>query len=289
MHRPIHCGIGMALIILLFVGIPGYADQSIIPDVVYGHKDGMALIYDVFRPEKPNGAGIILMMSGGWFSRWTPPEQISRWMLPLTDAGYTTFAVYHGSAPRYKVPDAYADVSRAVRHIRMNAGKFGVDPDRLGVTGGSAGGHLALMVGLDADDGKKDDPDPVMQGSNRVAAVVAYYPPVDLRPIAGTALDRFPALGFPKEQASDVSPVLLVSTDDPPTKLIHGDADTLTPLSNSTTMLKALGDGGVTSELLVIEGGGHGFRDPDRRAEADKERLEWFNTYLQPRKGKPED
>jgi len=267
-------------IILLLVQLPVFADENIVENVVYGHKDGMALIYDVFKPEKPNGAGIINMMSGGWFSRWYPANQLSERFTSFTDAGYTVFAVYHGSAPRYKVPEAYADVSRAVRHIRMHAHDWGVNPDRLGVTGGSAGGHLSLMIGLNSDNGKKDDPDPVMRIGNRVAAVVAYFPPVDIRPMAGRGLDRFPALDFPKEQAAAISPILFVTPDDPPTLLIHGDADTLVPLRNSTEIHKKLNEQGVKTDLLILNGAGHGFRNPEYRDKAQKARLEWFDKYL---------
>ncbi|MEE8400319.1 MAG: alpha/beta hydrolase [Desulfobacterales bacterium] len=268
------------LTLILLISIPAYADQEIIENVVYGHKDGMALYYDIYKPAKPNGAGIISMQSGGWFSRRGRRERLAEWFSSFTDAGYTVFAVYHGSAPRYKVPEAYADVSRAVRHIRMTAGKIGVDPNRIGVTGGSAGGHLALMVGLDSDEGNKDAPDPVMQSSNRVAVVVAYYPPVDIRPMVGKSLKRFPALDFPKDQAAGISPILFVTKDDPPTLLIHGDADKLVIPLNSTAMHKALKDSGVTTELLIVKGGGHGFRDPQNRAKAGKARLDWFDSYL---------
>jgi len=268
------------LIIVFIFCLPAYAGQTIIENVVYGHKDGLALFYDIYKSEEPNGAGIIYIMSGGWFSRWIPPLELSERFSPFTDAGYTVLTVYHGSAPKYKVPEAYADVSRAVRHIRMHAREVGLDPEHLGVTGGSAGGHLALMIGLNSDKGKTDDPDPVMRVSNQVAAVVAYYPPVDLRMIVGRSLERFPALDFPKEQAASISPILFVTQNDPPTMLIHGDADKLVPKTNSRLMHRYLKKQGVSTDLLIIEGGDHGFRNPDHHAQASKARLEWFDKYL---------
>ena len=251
---------------------------TITPDVVYGHKDGMALVYDVFQPEDANGAAVLFMVSGGWFSRWQPPERRQRAFAHLLDAGFTLVAVHHGSAPRFKVPDAVADVRRAVRHVRANADRFGIDPDRLGVTGGSAGGHLSLMLGLASDPGDPEAEQPLMRVSNRVQAVVAYFPPVDLRGIAGPN-ERFPALDFDPELAAGISPIRFVSEDDPPVLLIHGDADELVPLSNSERMNAALTEVEVTSEMIVVEGAGHGFRGADRdRAQAAS--VAFFKAHL---------
>ena len=116
-------------------------------DVVYGHKDGMALVYDVFHGDQPNGAGVLFMVSGGWFSVWQDPERRLPGIQPMLDAGFTVFAVHHGSAPRYKVPEAVSDVRAAARHIKANADEYGVDPDRLGVYGGSAGGQSTIAIG----------------------------------------------------------------------------------------------------------------------------------------------
>src|SRR5262245_5018581 len=115
-------------------------------DVVYGRKDGTALTMDVFTPkEKANGAAIVWVMSGGWYSShdWINPGMPK----PFLDRGYTVFAVVHGSQPRYTIPDAVADLQRSIRFIRHNAKRFKIDPDRIGITGGSAGGHLSLMMG----------------------------------------------------------------------------------------------------------------------------------------------
>ena len=140
-------------LLCLAVPLHGQSGVSITPDVVYGHKDGMALTFDVFTPAAPNGVGILNMVSGGWVSRWTPPDRARAGFEALLNAGFTVFSVRHGSSPRFKVPEAHADVRRAVRFVRLHASTYGVDPDRLGVYGGSAGGHLSLMLGLASDDG----------------------------------------------------------------------------------------------------------------------------------------
>ena len=263
---------------LLLPGASLYAEVSIRADVVYGHKDGMALVYDVLQPANPNGAAIVYMVSGGWFSRWAPPQSRVAQFSDMLDAGFTVIPVHHGSAPRYHVPDAYADVSRAIRHIRLHAADYGVDPQRLGVTGGSAGGHLSLMLGFAADDGMAAADDPVMRVSNRVAAVVAYYPPVDLRSMTGPS-ERFPALDFPNEMASAISPVLHVDAQDPPTLLIHGDADDLVNISHSRRLFEELEKQQVKSDFITLPGAGHGFRGDDA-SRAAAARLAWFSQHL---------
>ena len=130
------------------------ADVQITPDVVYGHKAGLAMTYDVYTPETDaNRAGVLFMVSGGWYSQWAPPENAKGLFKPLTDKGFTVFAVRHGSSPQFGIPDAVADVRRAVRYIRLNADKYHVDPNRLGVFGMSAGGHLSLVLGTASDEG----------------------------------------------------------------------------------------------------------------------------------------
>ena len=125
-NRSCAAGKRVLLAVLAFAAsFSASAEVSVTPDVVYGHKDGMALIYDVFTPAEAHGAAVLYMVSGGWFSRWQPPERRMARLGHLLDAGFTVFTIQHGSAPRFKVPDAVADVRRAVRHVRMHAERFG--------------------------------------------------------------------------------------------------------------------------------------------------------------------
>jgi acetyl esterase/lipase len=264
------------------------ADLEIIPDVVYGHKDGMALTFDVFKPKThPNGAAIIFMVSGGWISAWAPPDQIAPRYQEFYDKGFTVITLRHGSSPKYLIPEIVADVRRGVRFIRFNARRWGIDPNRLGVYGASAGGHLSLMIGLDPDNGDPNAKEDWMKESDRVAAIVAYFPPVDLRPIVrglnapptGTVLDRFPALNFEKEKAADYSPIVFVTPDDPPTLLIHGDKDELVNISNSQIMFEALKKNNVKTDFITIPGAGHGFRGADAKRALDAT-VSWFEQTL---------
>ena len=294
-----------ATIILICLAIPLHAQDSgsVMPDLVYGHKAGMALTLDVFMPPgEANGAIVLNMVSGGWVSRYTEPERARPRYEALLDKGFTVVAVRHGSSPRFNVPEAYADVNRAVRFMRLHAPHFGLDPDRMGVYGGSAGGHLSLMLGLDSDEGDPDATDEVLRMSSRVAAVVANYPPVDLRQrsapsrefpatlpddalffagglVPDAAAERFVALQFEDELGASVSPILHVSADDPPTLLIHGDADALVDINNSEMIHEAFVKSGVETDLVVVAGAGHGFRGEDA-AQASDALVAWFEEHL---------
>jgi len=263
------------------------ADVDVIPDVVYGHKDGMALTFDIFKPKRQNGAAVIFMVSGGWVSAWLPPATAMPRYEELLNKGFTVITLRHGSSPKYLIPDIVADVRRGVRFIRYNAKQWGIDPNRLGVYGGSAGGHLSLMIGTASDNGDPNAREDFLKESDRVAAVVAYFPPVDLRqitrglnpPPSGTVLDRFPALNFEKEKAADYSPLLFVTPDDPPTLLIHGDKDELVNIRNSQIIFEAFRKNNVKTDFITIPGAGHGFRGDDaKRAMALT--VNWFEQTL---------
>ena len=260
-------------------------EAEVLPDLVYGHKDGLAMTLDVIKPTSgANGAAVLYMVSGGWVSRWLPPKESAERFKFLLDKGFTMVIVRHGSSPRYHVPDAVSDVRQAVRYVRFHANNWGVDPNRLGVHGGSAGGHLSLVLGLASDEGDPAADEPFMRVTNRVASVVAYYPPVDLRTMARGAVpatpgQRFPALNFEKEKAADISPILFVTPDDPPTLLIHGDADTTVNISHSQRMFQALQESRIKSDFITLPGAGHGFRDADAQ-KAQAALVEWFEETL---------
>lgn len=273
--------------VLLFAA-PARADgPPILPDVVYGHKDGMALTYDVVRPAAPNGAAILWIQSGGWYSGWNDPAKLAAGGKPYLDKGYALVIVRHGSAPRFGIADAVADVRRAVRSVRLKAKELGIDPERLGVTGGSAGGHLALMLGTSGDDGDPASPDPVLRRPSRVAAVVSLYPPTDLRPWVNTPeefFQKYPGLRAPltfdPKVAPAISPVTLVTPRAAPTLLIHGDKDELVPISHSRNIVPLLESAKVPHKLVVVEGAGHAFTPAQYRDTVLPATLDWFGTHL---------
>ena len=271
-------------------------------DVIYGRKFGMALTMDVFKPEKPNGAAVVWVVSGGWYSAH---EAINKgWIEPLLKRGYTVFAVVHGSQPKFTIPEVLSDMNRAIRFIRHNAKEYGIDPDRIGITGGSAGGHLSLMQGTAGKAAEPKAKDPVDGESSRVQAVACWFPPTDFLNYGKTgehALGRGVLKDFrapfefsemdPKthhfvvitdeakreEIGKEISPITHVSADDPPTMIIHGDADSLVPIQQSEIIIEKLKGAGVKAKLVVKKGGGHGWPDiqPDIEKIAD-----WFDENL---------
>jgi len=260
-------------------------------DVIYGRKFGTALTLDVLQPEKTNGIGILFMVSGGFFSSH---EAISPgFYKPLLDRGYTIFAVVHGSQPKFIISEIETDIHRAVRFVRHNAKKFGVDPNRLGITGGSAGGHLSLTMGTQGAAGKADAPDPVDRESSAVQCVACLYPPTDFlnwsKPgddgVGFGPTEKFqPAFGPEtataegrKALSQKISPIHFVTSNMPPTLVIHGDADKMVPIYQAKIFQKRCEEVHAPYKLIIREGKDHGWpgMDADLKIFAD-----WFDEHL---------
>jgi len=276
----------LCTLILAAIAKDAGAEVKITPDVVYGHKHGVALTFDVFTPTaNKNGAAVLFMVSGGWYSSWSPPEQAQNNYKPLTDKGFTVFAVRHGSSPKFGIREIVEDVRRSVRYVRLNSAKYDIDPNRIGVYGLSAGGHLSLMLGTTSDQGDKSAKDPVLQTSDSVQAVCAWVAPTDLRimawsnPAHAPVYNRFPALNLTEVEASQMSPLVAASKDDAPTLLIAGDKDDLVPIKHSQDIQKAFEEKGVESRLFVVEGAGHGFAGNDLKKSID-EMVNFFEAKL---------
>lgn len=278
-------------------------DAMITKDVVYGHKFGLAMTFDVYQPQERNGAAVIFINSGGWYSPAfnfdAPTGEGSRFLTDaeidqadsihrefgprlLMESGFTVFNVRHGSSPRFEMPEIVADLRRAVRFILDRASEYGVDPERIGLWGGSAGGHLTLLLGTTSEIGNVDASDDFESKPGRVAAAVAYFPVTDLQRFVRDRpelVDWFPALDLGPEQYRDLSPIHFASPDDPPTLIIHGDLDTLVPILEGESMYQALLASNVNSGFIVIEGAEHGFKAEDADS-ALAETVSWFQEHL---------
>ncbi len=262
---------------------------TVTQDVIYGHKDGMALTYDVFRPARPNGGAVIHVQCGGWVSRFNPPERLGGRDRPNFDEvlkrGFVLIDLRHGSSPRYNVPEVAADVDRGVRHIHMMASQLGIDPNRIGIYGNSCGGMHSLLIGVRGDSGNPAAEDPVMRAGTRVAAVASFYAPSDLDPAAQAVLpipaaDRYPALKFDYEKyVKEVSPIHYISADDPPTLIMQGDKDTTVPVKEAYALHKAFQEKGVETKMIIFPGATHSFQGEDLKR-ASVELGEWFSKYL---------
>lgn len=258
-------------------------------DVIYAKHDGVALTMDVFTPAKPNGAAVIKIISGGWNSNH---NGISDGGWPKY--GFTTFVVVHGTQPRFHIDEIVGDLQRSVRFIRANATRFGIDPNKIGVTGGSAGGHLSLMLGTRVLPANPKSKDPVEQVSSEVNAVACYYPPVDFLSWAkdgdskegvGPLTTRAPAFGpvvttaEGRERAGrELSPLYWISAQTPPTYIVQGDADPLVPDSQARRYLARAKEVGAKAEVLIRLGAGHG--GWVEMADDNVRMAEWFSLHL---------
>jgi acetyl esterase/lipase len=255
--------------------------QTRTPDVIYMKAGGTAFTMDVVRPQAPNKAAVVFLVSGGWISDHSMIKSFAANIeKAFVDGGFTVFSVVHGAQPRYTVAEIVEQVRTAVRFVHAQAKDYGVDPNRVGVSGISSGGHLALMIA-----GSADSP---------VNAVAAIAPPADLANWGKPGfvltddphMARFiPVLGIdPKGPRSDLealarkhSPITLVNPRYPPTLIVHGDGDQIVPLQQARSMDEALGKAGVQHKLEVIPGGGH---DEKTFASGITKALPWFKEKL---------
>jgi acetyl esterase/lipase len=276
-------------------------------DVIYGRKYGTALTMDVFTPRTDAlGIGVIFVVSGGFFSSHEAINPV--FVKPLTDRGFTVFAVVHGSQPRFTVPEIVQDMNRAVRFIRHHARDYGIDPDRLGAYGESAGGHLSLILGTAGGKGDPSAKDPVDRESSRVQAVACFFPPTDVLNFGKAGKELIHAIDHRlpfraafdyrelnrqsmlwvsitdeqrlREIARQISPITFVTPDDPPTFIIHGEQDTLVPVQQSVVIFDKLKKAGVEAKLVIKKGAGHGWAGLEKDL---PQFAEWFNQHLKKR------
>jgi acetyl esterase/lipase len=263
--------------------------------VVYGTRHGRDLTMDIFRPASPNGRGVILVVSGSWKSQKPGRVPVST-VAVLLRGGYTVFAVCHISQPDATVMEIIEDLHRGVRYVRHHAPKYGVDPNRLGIVGGSAGGHLSLMIATRGGPGDPAAPDPVDRESSAVQAVAIFFPVTDLLnlgPSTENPGDGGPPKSYRKafgpdsmnmpvwrnQIGRDSSPIYFVHKGMPPILIHHGDADTLVPLEQSERFRARAAELGIDVPVVVHPGKGHGWTT---MVLDTFEFVRWFDRHLQP-------
>lgn len=250
-----------------------HPEFTVTQGIVYTKRHGHDLTLDVVKPANPSGSGILVMVSGRWKS---DPRKFQPWMAAsFLREGHTLFAISHLSQPEAAIQEIVEDVHRAARFVRHHAKDYGIDPNRLGVFGGSSGGHLSLMLATRGGPGDPNAADPVDHESSAVQAATVFYPVTDLLnlgPSTENPGDGGPPKSFRKSfgpKASDmnewqsighnISPIFHVTNSLPPIFIAHGDADTLVPLEQSTRFKQRAAELGREVALTIRPGKKHGW------------------------------
>ena len=255
--------------------------------VEYANPDGQHLQLDIARPKAGDGPfPAVICIHGGGF-RAGKREGYDGLCIKLAQQGYVAMTVTYRLAPKYPFPAAVHDTKAAVRWARANAAKYKIDPDRIGVTGGSAGGHLAQFLavteGVKEFEGDGGNPDQ----SSRVACVVNVYGPSDFTKSYGKSVDAAEVLPLwlggnletAKKTHVRASPLNWVTPNAAPTLCIHGTEDKYVAHEQAVWLTDRLKAAGVEAELLTLEGAGHGFKGKDAET-AEKALVAFFDKHL---------
>ena len=254
------------------------ATEMTVPDHVlfetgieYANPDSQHLQLNLARPKNASGPlPAVLCIHGGGFRAGTR-EGYDALCVKLAQRGFVAVTVTYRLAPKYPFPAAVYDTKAAVRWLRANASKYQIDPKRIGVTGDSAGGHLAQFLGVTAgvkqfegDGGNADQ-------SSSVVCVVNRYGPSNLLKSYDASVDAAEVLplflGGDRDTARAqhilASPLNWVTPDAAPTLLLHGTEDKYVAHDQAIWMRDRLQACGVEAELLTLTGAGHGFKGVD--------------------------
>lgn len=255
--------------------------------IEYANPDGQHLQLNIARPKKSDGpVPAVLCIHGGGF-RAGKRESYDAQCIRLAQHGYVAMTVSYRLAPKFPFPAAIHDVKAAVRWARANATKYQIDPERIGVTGGSAGGHLAQFLGVTADvkefEGKGGNADQ----SSKVACVVNVYGPSDFTKSYGKSVDAAEVLPLflggnletARKRHIQASPLYWVTPNAAPTLCIHGTNDKYVAHEQAVWLIDKLKAASVEAELVTLEGAGHGFQGKDAE-KAEKAMFAFFDGHL---------
>jgi acetyl esterase/lipase len=228
----------------------------------------------------------VLCIHGGGF-RAGSRDSYNGLIIRLAEKGYVAATVSYRLAPKYPFPAAIHDTKAAVRWLRAHAGTYHIDPERIGVTGGSAGGHLAQFLGVTAGvkefEGEGGNP----KESSAVRCVVNVYGPSDFTKSYGKSVDAAEVLplflGGNLEKARPLhiraSPLYWVTPNAAPTLCIHGTEDKYVAVEQAEWLVDKLKSASVEAELLKLEGAGHGFKGKDAET-AERATIAFFDKHL---------
>lgn len=278
-------------------------------NIVYGMISGMALLMDVYQPEKTNHLGIVYIVGSGFgvspaYQRiynqvplkddyFLDTAYSGKWIRSLNDFGYTVFVINHRFAPRFHYPDLFYDCQRAVRFIRYHAKSYDIDANHIGAMGHSSGAYLSSMLGV-TDTSISNPINPIDAVSSKVQAVVALAAPFVLSEF-GKNSDTLPASKYYLEAVLDyvgelpenrdneyilsgkyaqASPISYVTADDAPFLVYYSENDPIIPPRQAEMMCKKLKEKAVAFKE---------FKNPNEGHEPLPDMNEvnnWFKRYL---------
>ncbi|HTI69367.1 MAG TPA: alpha/beta hydrolase [Candidatus Limnocylindria bacterium] len=256
--------------------------------IEYSNPDDQHLQLDLARPmHQEKASPAILCIHGGGFRAGTR-DGYDGLCMKLAEKGFFAATVTYRLAPKYQFPAAVYDVKAAVRWLRANASQYHVDPERIGVTGDSAGGHLAQFLGVTAGIAQFEGDGGHPEQSSAVTCVVNRYGPSDFTKSYGKSVDAAEVLPLflggnletAKQQHVWSSPLNWVTPKAAPTLLLHGTEDKYVGYEQAVWMRDRLQACNVEVQLLTLEGAGHGFRGADAE-KAERALIEFFETHLQ--------
>ena len=278
-----------ALVLLCGTVATAHAQDNIVfePNVEYSNPDGQHLMVNLARPKEGKGLfPAVLCIHGGGFRAGTR-DGYDGLVKQLAARGYVAATVTYRLAPKYPFPAAVYDVKAAVRWLRANAKKYSIDPNRIGVTGGSAGGHLAQFLGVTADYPEFEGDGGNAKQSSKVQCVVNFFGPSDFTQSYGKSVDAAEVLPLflggnlqqQKRRHIVSSPLYWVTPDSAPTLIVHGTKDPYVAYDQSVQLRDKMKAADVEVELLTIENGGHGFGGDDAKR-ADEALFAFFDKHL---------
>jgi acetyl esterase/lipase len=271
------------------------AEVIVEKDIVYGTGGTKQLKLNLARPELANGLlpGLVFIHGGGWTGgdRKVYDHEIQN----AARHGYVAVTIAYrltdpdqSKKPRNPFPAQIEDVKCAIRWLRANAEKYHVDPNRIGVAGDSAGGHLSLLAGVTGHESQFEGNGGNPGVSSQVQAVVNYFGPTDLPHLHATSKHAAGVLELllngPPEKSSELyktaSPITYVSKDAPPILTLHGTADPVVPVDQATEFDAAMKKAGASHEMLLLDGEKHGFTQKGNKT-ASEAMYKFFDKHLQ--------
>lgn len=276
------------LLVLLMAATAGAEGEAVYrqtQNVIYGEAEGVGLLMDVFAPEHEGGAGdglgIVCVISGAWKSDRGMVEAYQK--IGIIDIlcahGYTVFAVRPGTYTSFTAEQMLEHINLGIRYVKSHAAEYDINVGRLGLTGTSAGGHLACLAATHCE------------ADTAVQAVAVICPATDFLDFGGEKYGlglmewrlafQGGAAGRSEQEkeaaAKSISPMYHVKPGLPPFLLIHGDADSLIPTEQSTRFATALQAAGNSADLIIKPGGDHSW--PTIKEEIEK-LAAWFDAKL---------